>query len=391
MKNLLVLWVALGTGALCAEPMEVHEWGTFTVLQDEDGRAVPGINIDDEPVPGFVHRVGWLIRAAGLPFLRGKAPLPTCHPDVVMRLETPVIYFYPPDDKETVVDVEVAFPGGWISEFYPDAVATTPGLEEGRIARDATGTLSWKDLIIGGRADGPKTDAHVWLAPREVDAASVRTPLGETERYLFYRGVANLEAPVRVSRKGDFLKMSGETRAGWLADFRSDGTMAFVKAGATMPAKLTGYSRESLARLREEMRKELVVDGLFPKEAEAMLKTWEESYFRSRGLRLFYMVPREWTDRHLPLRISGETKIVRVMICRIELITSEQRATLQRLVQLPSLRAEDLPGGYFLLGRFANALLADAHARQPTEGTQRWVDLLRLGGEGNRGDDVRSR
>jgi hypothetical protein len=34
----------------------VHEWGTFTSLQDESGNAVGGINTDDEPAPKFVHR-----------------------------------------------------------------------------------------------------------------------------------------------------------------------------------------------------------------------------------------------------------------------------------------------------------------------------------------------
>src|SRR5688500_14380653 len=36
----------------------VHEWGTFTSLQDEAGRSVGGVNIDDEPLPKFVHRLG---------------------------------------------------------------------------------------------------------------------------------------------------------------------------------------------------------------------------------------------------------------------------------------------------------------------------------------------
>ena len=29
----------------------VHEWGTFTELQDASGHSVAGINVDDEPVP----------------------------------------------------------------------------------------------------------------------------------------------------------------------------------------------------------------------------------------------------------------------------------------------------------------------------------------------------
>jgi hypothetical protein len=383
MIRLSALLVFLCSGLLRSAPLIVHEWGTFTVLQDENGQAIPGINIDDEPVPDFVHRIGGgLIRPAGVPTIASKVPLPNCHPDVVMRLETPVIYFHSPDEKETVVDVEVAFPAGWISEFYPNAEVVAPGLERGRIDRHAAGTLIWRGLRVGGRADGPATDAHVWRAPRAVDAVSVTTPAGETERYLFYRGVACLEAPVRVVRDGEELTMTGPTRVGWLADFRGNGEVAFVPAGPRMPTRPAGHSRKNLSRLRAEMRRELIAEGLYPKEADAMLNTWEESYFQSRGLRLFYLVPREWTDRHLPLKISGETEVTRVMIGRIELVTPEQRATLQRLMSLSAPSRSNLPGGYHLLGRFANALITHEHRRRPSEGSRRWMEVLQLAADG---------
>src|SRR5213082_48674 len=78
--------------------MTVHEWGTFTALQAEDGRAIPGINTDDEPVPSFVHDLhGMLIGGpTDVPSVYFKGA-PRVHPDVIVRLETPVIYFYPPD------------------------------------------------------------------------------------------------------------------------------------------------------------------------------------------------------------------------------------------------------------------------------------------------------
>lgn len=362
-----------------AEPLVVHEWGTFTVLQDENGETIPGINIDDEPLPGFVHRVGNLIRSSSAPPMSSKGPVARCHPDVKMRLETPVIYFYPPAGEEMTVDVEVAFPGGWISEYYPDAMAVAPGLEAGRIPKSETGTIAWKGLKIGGRANGPKTDFPVWLVPRKVDAASVLTPAGEQERYLFYRGVANLEAPVKVRREGGSLRLEGHTRAAWLADFRSDGTAAFRRAGADMPADFSDYDRQNVTLLKEEMRSELIAEGLFPKEAEAMLKTWEASYFQSQGLRLFYIVPREWTDEHLPLKISGDARITRAMVGRIEMVTPAQRKTLERLVNMESIDRTNLPGGYYLLGRFADAILAGEHRRQPTEGTRRWMSTLMIG------------
>src|ERR1700761_9372746 len=85
-------------------PLIVHEWGTFTSLQDEQGNAIGGINVDDEPVPDFVwgayavrgdHHKDGAYADFGLPphfnFSKGWTP---ADQDVTMRLETPVIYFY---------------------------------------------------------------------------------------------------------------------------------------------------------------------------------------------------------------------------------------------------------------------------------------------------------
>src|ERR1039457_2386021 len=79
------------------EKWAVHEWGTFTSLQDEAGRAIGGINTDDGAGPGIVHRLDnfAMLNPSDVPqsFFKGA---PACHPDVTMRLETPVIYFHPP-------------------------------------------------------------------------------------------------------------------------------------------------------------------------------------------------------------------------------------------------------------------------------------------------------
>ena len=86
-------------------PVIVHEWGTFTSLQDENGQAIGGINVDDEPVPGFVWGWGGVKTTAGNAFPVGGFGLPPWYggkgwmpgdQDVTMRLETPVLYFYPP-------------------------------------------------------------------------------------------------------------------------------------------------------------------------------------------------------------------------------------------------------------------------------------------------------
>ena len=112
----------------------VHEWGTFTALQDDDGSALSGINVDDEPLPPFVHNLSQrvLARPNSLWKVESKGA-PERHPYVTLRLETPVVYFYPPagQTEPLSLDVHVDLHGGWLTQFYPQAEAIAPG-HEGR-------------------------------------------------------------------------------------------------------------------------------------------------------------------------------------------------------------------------------------------------------------------
>ena len=116
------------------KPLTVHEWGTFTALQDDDGAAVGAINTDDEPVPYFVCIDGAVQTPSAhselSPVLAQSKGIVSCHPGVTMRLETPVIYFYPPEDgrKPAPVNVHVTFRGGWLTEHYPPRRARSPGV-----------------------------------------------------------------------------------------------------------------------------------------------------------------------------------------------------------------------------------------------------------------------
>src|SRR5207249_10544470 len=100
----------------------------------------------------------------------------------------------------------------------------------------------------------------------------------------------------------------------WLAKFDADGSCHAVALGpmeesTTLAAPIPTAKMEShldLPQLRSSMKQTLIPEGLFDDEAEAMLSTWEKSYFKSSGLRLFYVVPREWTDRYLPLKLSTD-------------------------------------------------------------------------------------
>ena len=384
--------VAVCTSPLAARPagapLVAHEWGTFTALQADDGRALGAINADDEPVPDFVCRFGGVrISAANsqlTPYLEGGKGLMPCHPGVTMRLETPVIYFYPPENgRSAPVKVRVKFQGGWLTEFYPRAVPDAPDLSGAQVAYPplaptTSGSLAWNQVKIGAIGKPTVTTDPVWTTPREVArAALVQVPdspddgfdANHPEKFLFYRGVGHLDSPLRVVRdpntdvlslhadlsalrlpEGGAQSLDLRVPAAWLIEIRpEDGFCAFrpvfggmdlhAPAGrpmASVPASFSPaeFGPDRLQELRGAMRDALVANGLFPDEAAAMLKTWELSYFESPGRRLFYVTPRAWTDGVLPLEIDGAT-ITRVMVGRIELVTPAQHALLARVAAGP--------------------------------------------------------
>lgn len=350
----------LSASAHAEQNLIVHEWGTFTSIQNTQGENLHGYFINSEPVPAFVHKIGNLI----LPFrgiLSDASPYypyypynnglgrPKQNPDIVMRLETPVMYFYPaPSAKLPLsLNVKVGMVGGWLTEFYPRAEAniTADDVKIDRpLRKDFKGTLSWQDIKIGGEGVGPDTTDKVWLAPRKTQSARVSSVSGESEKYLFYRGVANVASPLRVSRDKSTLLIGGSEKSWrfrhdnahiqdiWLVDIDRTGNLAFrhvPEIGDAADPKTTvsvaanfnneDYATENLQKLEDAMHTALVHEGLFADEATAMLETWEEAYFKAPGTRVFFLVPRQWVDHYLPLDISLPAEIERVMVGRIEL------------------------------------------------------------------------
>jgi hypothetical protein len=173
----------------------------------------------------------------------------------------------------------------------------------------------------------------------------VLAPSGEGERYLFYRGVAHLDALVQTRVTASEIELRSPQRllwmttpsmtipALWLVDVKSDGSVAYrqqgeIRINKDRPSQDLGriplfadadYQTRNLATLRASMKQSLIDAGLFNDEAEAMLETWRESYFGNPGLRIFYMVPREWINYFLPLSISVPHDLTRVLVGRIDL------------------------------------------------------------------------
>ena len=208
------LVIYLSSACAAGDRLVVHEWGTFTSFQNEAGEALRRINTDDEPVPPFVHRLARvrLFAPTDIDLERDYQTqgAPHADPRVTMRLETPVLYFHlPPDQKTMSLDVAVDFRGGYLTENFPKATALVDGkpfqkndFPPGPIA---LGGLRWSNVHIGdipSPGEIPQTTDHVWLAPRKVDAALV-TVGSESERFLFYRGVGDLAAPLTVTRNSD--------------------------------------------------------------------------------------------------------------------------------------------------------------------------------------------
>src|SRR6185295_6554155 len=77
----------------------------------------------------------------------------------------------------------------------------------------------------------------------------------------------------------------------------------------------------NLAGVLLDLERILIGQGLYPKEARAMIETWRDSWFEE-GARIFYIVPNRAVDSILPLDIKpAPSQIARVFVGRMELIT----------------------------------------------------------------------
>ncbi|PYQ05569.1 MAG: hypothetical protein DMF83_14800 [Acidobacteria bacterium] len=323
----LLLAAGLGMDA-SAEGLVVHEWGTLTSVVGEDGVPISWHPLRQRSdLPGFVY--------VGIPKGRQTA---------TVRMETPVLYFYA--DRETVASVRVDFPGGQITEWYP-------------AAQWAPSRLRWSRVRIRPETASPlrreARDSHYYHA-RQTDAALVAVGNGaalQHERFLFYRGVGTCRLPVSLRLAGESVEVASGAEVGPVVLFERHGGLVGYRrqdvadGGAFLERPVLG---DSLAALRAELQQMLVERGLYPREAAAMLATWDESWFEE-GLRLFYILPGPETDALLPLSIDPQPQErVRVLVARIEILTPEmEREAEDRLAAASS---GPLPGG-----RFTEALL----------------------------------
>ena len=350
--GILLAAATLGqAGGASAWPLVVHEWGTFTSVVGEDGRMISWRPLSPpSELPSFVHSMA---SATG----ELRHPISKAVLSGTVRMETPVLYFYTPQERE--VSVRVGFPSGTVTEWYPRAHSVDTGIDWGTI---------W--LIPDSVQDFPREgNPSAYYAARATDATPIQVPGktgAESEKFLFYRGVGSFEPPLAIKLEGGNVRLSSSAkepigdvilfeRAGDRFGFR------IFQVGAAEQVVARPELNEGLDSVLRTLHRTLVQQGLYPKEAEAMIETWRSSWFEP-GLRAFFVMPAASTRAQLPLTISPEpTELVRVLIGRVEILTPEQerlvRNDLEQLRELPSgqrLAAErNLRAKY---GRFAEPL-----------------------------------
>lgn len=397
----------LGSALLPAslQALEVHEWGTFTVLSSSQGNAVDWYQplSDISQLPPFTYNPMMMkqrITAARV------------------RMETPVIYFYP--EEEMTVHARVAFRNGTITERFPAptnhpyaAVGISPFTQiavhnlVSCVARPPTSDQLFAQRISEFTSSTAPTVTH-WtgqlLPPSHSDAQHIPKvsgpagahygaaravpeawlfraasahpeltpqPVPQVEKFIFYRGAGQEVPPyfaamtnentVRFtshSQSASTFQVAVRVRDGratWkqmpnisgpMPD--SDRTSTLTFPGETVTVEQADQELSAL------FLSELISRGLTKAEAQAMIDTWNHTWFTEPGQRIFTIVDPTWVDSTLPLAISPEPKkIERVFVARYEMLSPETEQTLARLLDAPASKERSREFASLQLGRFS--------------------------------------
>lgn len=259
-------------------------------------------------------------------------------------METPVIYFYA--ENEMDVSVSIDFPKGKITEWYPQASIVNAKYESDKKGRFESG-INWGAIKLMPNAKEnflrEVSYSHYYPA-RETDATPLRVcdatkTKNEYEKFLFYRGIGNFDLPLTAKLKGNQIILGNKNQEaiGGIIVFENRGS----KVGFNVVPSLIGETavdrpalNQPLESVLAELERTLVAQGLYQREAQAMIKTWRDSWFEE-GLRVFYILPDKLTDEILPLKIEPKPQeVVRVLVGRAEIITPEMEKDVKTQVGL---------------------------------------------------------
>ncbi|MEM9480488.1 MAG: hypothetical protein AAGA58_12615 [Verrucomicrobiota bacterium] len=385
---ILLIW---SSSAQAEDEWRAHEWGTFTTFHAPEGDMEYWYPIGKNEPGELPEFVGMNV------FTKGGMM-------VNARMETPVIYFY--TDRLRSVDVKATYVDGNITERYP--------------WKSGVGSVGqWENLLVYPPGElgedeitPPVGEAgvgeHYYHAREVPEAAMVLRASGrepQAERFIFYRGAGPMKTDLRpVLREGGELMLSNhrdDEPATHLWAVMVDGdTVRWGKLPA-VPARDENdkagvievnlsqldeaVSENAVPSMRESFESALISEGLTRKEAEAMVKTWSDSWFVEPGTRVFRVMPRKVVDAMLPLEITPKPDVInRVFVHRMELLSPEARDVILAAledVELDHGKVREVAELEF--GRFRNAALSSAalyRNQQFANETQRRQQLLQMAG-----------
>jgi hypothetical protein len=342
----------------------VHEWGTFSTFSGSNGKNLKFDPYDND-LPGFVH--GYQPRNSKSGPQGGK-----------ISLETPVLYFY--SERPLSASVQVEFPHGTITEWYPHAQRTNHQL-----------VWKWIKVLPQEKVKLPnETTPSRYYAARETEAAPLqvlfRPDNGEVgteqEKFLFYRGVGDFDMPLSVRALG-----SGKLSVEWNGK-GPEGDLILIQVHEdkvrfqpfrldhVLPGSVQGDvqlpdSDSTVEKLSEAMVTRLTDRGLFEPEAKAMVKTWRSAWFGEEGTRVLYFLTEGLTDQFLPLHVEPKPNaLLRVLVGRHDVLTPEREKQIDAWVTTPNRPTQDLEDDQRAaweelckLGRYRNATIEQADAR----------------------------
>jgi hypothetical protein len=333
LKSVLTLTL---TVPLLGSPLIVHEWGTFTSVAGRNGQSVQWASLEaSADLPCFVHRIGngYGKFAPGL-----------------VRMETPVDYFYSPIPMK--VNVHVEFPQGTLTEWYPKAINPGP-----------FHSIDWTDLSIlpGAQPKLLTTKGESrYFAARAADSTMLQSG-EESEKFLFYRGMADFKVPVEPVMEGNGIEVynNGSTPIPLAILFENQNGHIGYRVARNISDSVSLYAPElnaSFDHLRGELTAALEQAGLYPKEAAAMIETWHDSWFEE-GMRVIYLMPRTSVDAVLPLKITPVKELQRVFVGRVEILSPWTERTIRAAMETGDSKTLDK------FGRFLTPFLAQINAK----------------------------
>ncbi len=322
----------------CDGGLTVHEWGTFTTVVGSDGAELPWWTpVLEGPavLPDFVHQVPMMSKTAA-PWL--------------VRMETPVLYFY--TDKPRTVTVKVGYPGGVVTEVYPGLKAgpffpvavreTDAGKMLERIyewtvdLKPPNDTTERKVPVVAEKGEHyrhARSVPEAWLVSQ-----TGQEGVTEVEKFIFYRGAGSQALPRRLMwQKENELSLIPGSRPCFVVQ-SDQGALRWKKIPWDVDARLRQHVPLPLPALdasasssREELEAALLEEvtrgGLTRAEGLAMIATWREAWLMEPGLRLLEVLPRTWVDNALPLTVEPKPDAVeRVFVARIEILSQTAEA-----------------------------------------------------------------